>query len=394
MHNNNLLSYYETLRPQRIADDKRQPVDGVIALLGENMATAIEYYRVRNEKLPPFSIIDRESSGWFMWRSLAVRECVTLLPLENFIKTSEKLHVFARPMQTQYGSGCLLPTVESLIAKGICGGYYLDAVSCKYIPPRPPEKDYLERNFSKIERIWNALADEASRATYMATVKALVTGDMGYLPLSEYRQYHHPLVKAEAGDTVFEGGVCDGSTTLEFAAQVGLRGHVYAFEPMPDNYERSYAVCRAYSNITVEALGLWKNQSSMRISCEDSSSRILYGGEETQSAAVSCRLVSLDAYVAEKNLHCDMLKLDVEGAEPEVLQGAYVTLQRCRPKLQLSIYHSPWTQLVDIPLWVMDNLPDYRLYAGHHSAWFPETMLYGIAAEKAAGYPGCSGKEG
>ena len=98
----------------------------------------------------------------------------------------------------------------------------------------------------------------------------------------------------------------------------------------------------------------------------------------------TCSLVSLDDYATSNNLRCDMLKLDIEGAEPEALRGAIHTLQRDRPKIQISIYHAPWMQLVTIPLWGMEHLPEYNFYIGHHSAWFPETMLYGIAKEKMA----------
>ncbi|KAF5081531.1 Methyltransferase FkbM domain protein [anaerobic digester metagenome] len=377
-----LCSAYESLPLLRKITEHVFPIDTVVVLLGENIAMAIEYYRERYKVLPRFAIIDSENSGWFMWHSLAMREHISITPIEDINVPPQQFYVFARPMQTQYGSGCLRHTVEALASKGITR-YQLDNIAIKYIPIRPPEPDYFGAHIEAIHKVWCALADENSRLAYLAAVKALVTGDTGYLPLSPYRQYKHEIVRACEGDCIFEGGVCDGKTTIDFAFQVGQSGHIHAFEPMPNNYNKSRISCRQHGNITLVPLGLWDKSTEMRISREEASSRIVLQDDNTMDCE-TCSLVSLDDYATSNDLRCDMLKLDIEGAEPEALRGAIHTLQRDRPKIQISIYHAPWTQLVTIPLWAMEHLPEYNFYIGHHSAWFPETMLYGIAKEKMA----------
>ena len=72
------------------------------------------------------------------------------------------------------------------------------------------------------------------------------------------------------------------------------------------------------------------------------------------------KITTLDAYVREKNLpRVDFIKLDVEGAELDVLKGAVTTIARFKPILALSAYH----KLDDF--WTLMNFvksvrPDYE----------------------------------
>ena len=55
---------------------------------------------------------------------------------------------------------------------------------------------------------------------------------------------------------------------------------------------------------------------------------------------ILAKIVSIDSYVREKNLpRVDCIKLDVEGAELDVLRGATTTIARWKPILLLSAYH-------------------------------------------------------
>lgn len=50
--------------------------------------------------------------------------------------------------------------------------------------------------------------------------------------------------------------------------------------------------------------------------------------------------IDLDSYVAQKNLpRVDYIKLDIEGAELDMLHGAAKTITRWKPKMAISAYH-------------------------------------------------------
>jgi len=70
-----------------------------------------------------------------------------------------------------------------------------------------------------------------------------------------------------------------------------------------------------------------------------------------------------------------LIKMDIEGAEPDALRGAEATLRRNRPGLAVALYHKP-EHLWEIPLWLAGLGLGYRMYLrGHlHSGY--ELILY------------------
>ena len=62
---------------------------------------------------------------------------------------------------------------------------------------------------------------------------------------------------------------------------------------------------------------------------------------------LTAKFIDLDTSVTRKNLpRVDYIKLDIEGAELDMLHGAAKTITRCKPKMAVSAYHKPedlWT---------------------------------------------------
>ena len=42
-----------------------------------------------------------------------------------------------------------------------------------------------------------------------------------------------------------------------------------------------------------------------------------------------------------RGFHPNLIKMDIEGAEPEALRGAQTLVAENRPRLAISIYHGP-----------------------------------------------------
>ena len=72
--------------------------------------------------------------------------------------------------------------------------------------------------------------------------------------------------------------------------------------------------------------------------------------------------------------------MDVEGAEQNALKGGIKTIQKDRPQLAISIYHTP-QDFVEIPLYLHKNLKNYVFKLGHYCPNAAETVLYCIPAE-------------
>ncbi|WP_295444554.1 FkbM family methyltransferase [uncultured Thiodictyon sp.] len=71
------------------------------------------------------------------------------------------------------------------------------------------------------------------------------------------------------------------------------------------------------------------------------------------------------------------LKLHLEGGELAALRGARQTLARCRPLLAVTSYHNS-QGLWELPLWLMQTLPDYRFLMRLHSWVGTGAVIYGL----------------
>jgi hypothetical protein len=81
------------------------------------------------------------------------------------------------------------------------------------------------------------------------------------------------------------------------------------------------------------------------------------------------------------NIKIDFIKLDVEGAEAQVIDGARKMINRCRPVLAISLYHKP-NDLWELPELLFDLCPGYDFYIRQHYFNSFESVLYAIPKSK------------
>ena len=148
------------------------------------------------------------------------------------------------------------------------------------------------------------------------------------------------------GGTFIDVGAHIGYYSLKAARKVGAGGHVVAIEPNPltlqqlrSNVQRNRAfmvaiepVACSDSEAVLEFFGAdHSNTGASSLSRENAS---VWG----PPASYRVRARPLDAVVREMNLlRVDVVKIDVEGAEMKVLQGANETLSRFHPALVIEI---------------------------------------------------------
>lgn len=234
--------------------------------------------------------------------------------------------------------------------------------------------------------ITEKLVTQEDRANWQALVSATSNRDVspvfrrffesGAMDTMHYMEH----VTLPKGGVVIEGGVCIGDTTARFAHAVGPTGRVFGFDPLGDRYARDNLDKLTADDAPVEVFqaALWNEKAELVFDDDGSATKTTdgaTGGEKVQA-------VSIDGFVAERGLErVDFIKLDVEGAEPRVLEGARDTLLRHRPVLAISIYHGV-TQYYDIPRFLMGLLPDYEYHLNFYSPEGLETVLYGNPPER------------
>lgn len=139
-----------------------------------------------------------------------------------------------------------------------------------------------------------------------------------------------------AGHVFVDVGANVGFFTLLGATLVGSGGHVFAFEPSPDNcrlLRRSLAQ-NGITNVTLyeNAVAEAAQQLSLSGGGADSNARLMrpdeLQGRETHFTHVEA--VALDD-VLQDVTRLDLIKMDIEGAEPRAWEGMQNVLRKHRP---------------------------------------------------------------
>jgi len=185
--------------------------------------------------------------------------------------------------------------------------------------------------------------------------------------------------------TVIEGGSNIGAVSQQLLNHLPPEGRLYSFEPMADEIAAAYKGHRILEQLKREAAAgrymlidkaLWSETSSLYMHGSGgnfSTHHLAHTGDAADRVAT----ISIDDFCAENQIDkLDFLKLDVEAAEPYVLEGARQTIARDRPALAISIYHHG-IQFVTVPEQLMAMLENYEFEIGHHSnSPILETVLY------------------
>jgi FkbM family methyltransferase len=217
-----------------------------------------------------------------------------------------------------------------------------------------------------------ALADETSRTLFTALLDQRLNGAAERLPPPDpANAYLPPELGVPASPLRFiDCGAYTGDTVESFRRH-GLRFDAIAtFEPDPAHFPK---LCAALANerASVFPCGVWDGMTQLRFTANDAASHITEQGETT------VQTVALDQ--ALPNFAPDFIKMDIEGAEPQALDGARGLVEQYRPRLAISAYHRPrhlWELLLQLQRW---NL-GYRFHLRSHSFNGFDTVLYALPA--------------
>lgn len=146
-----------------------------------------------------------------------------------------------------------------------------------------------------------------------------------------------------------------GMTFYDIGANVGFfsviaaqlsKGVVVCFEPLAENVEhiKHNAALNHLSNIVIqsEALGCEDGDAIFNVSAVNSWGKLATVGSPAQKVQeITVPLGRLDTIIRESNLpQPGLIKIDVEGAEVDVLVGATETLMSSRPILLIELHHT------------------------------------------------------
>lgn len=236
--------------------------------------------------------------------------------------------------------------------------------------------DHYKASPTRIDKAGSLWADAESERLFFETLLYRLEFDleMASTISGAACQYSHPTVPRWNDPLcMVDGGAYNGDT-LRGLLRHGYRfDSVYAFEPDLEN------VRQLRDSIAEVLPGVKSSIWPCGLSCKTDRLKFAEGGgtsskfSETGSAQVP--VVALDDVLHGQPVN--FIKLDIEGAEADALQGAKGLIEKHRPGLAVCLYHLPH-HLWDIPLWIAELNLGYRFYYRVHEHGTFETVLYAL----------------
>lgn len=223
----------------------------------------------------------------------------------------------------------------------------------------------------------------------LAAAKLLETDPAGFklydTPMGRYwipkgSEYVLPFNLAEEKSAIYFDGahnIQPGDIVLDCGANVGVftRGalakgasKVIAIEPGPENVEclrRNFKEEILAGRVIVYPKGVWDKDDELELNVDpENSAADSFVIKRTGARTVKVPLTTIDKLTGELGLSkIDFIKMDIEGAEPNALDGAAAILKRDKPRLSISAYHAA-DHPVTIPAKVRAARGDYAVKCG------------------------------
>jgi FkbM family methyltransferase len=228
-------------------------------------------------------------------------------------------------------------------------------------------QQYYEQFLPELVRLETLLADEESRQCLVNYMRARCRQESAqyYSPMDQYRPTGLPPWPQAL--RFIDGGSFTGDTLADFS-QHGYRFEaIAAFEPDPENFQHLVSNNTAYENIINFPCALGSKTEHVRFNADGHA-----GSYISEKGAQSIQCVALDDVLPD--FRPNLIKMDIEGAEPEALMGAKNMIMRHRPHLAICLYHRP-DHLWRIPFLLDEWQLGYRFYLRQHHPVF-ELVLY------------------
>lgn len=220
------------------------------------------------------------------------------------------------------------------------------------------------------------LGDAESKNVFDRVLRYRILGEVADAgAASSLAEQYNPqdLQFATSGMRLIDGGAFTGDTIRALLEWGVALEAVLAFEPDLSNFAHLSSLLAGRIDVDSIALPMALGSTPAQITWlagSGPSARVVTSDAEGPSITVA-----LDSVAPRWSP--SHVKLDIEGAELEALQGMRGTLRSCRPHLAVSCYHTPehhW-EILD---WLAEQDLDYRFYMRNHGQQTFDTVLYCI----------------
>ena len=266
--------------------------------------------------------------------------------------------------------------------------YHRAMMSAPYRAIVKPGRDaarFFTANADRVNAVADLLADQQSKKEYLGAIKFRQTfhkKDSCFAGYAE-AQYFLDLVRFNKDEVFVDCGAYNGDTIESFFEHCKEYRQIVAFEPEAKNFEELKNKYGGNPKITLIKAGTYDKDGIVTFDPK------ITRPNRTSGRVMECRSKKDKEYFvnievrAIDNLNLEnvtYIKMDVEGAELNSLQGAKQTILRDKPKLAVSIYHSD-EDMVRIAEYIHGLNLGYKLYVRHYGK-YPycknDTVLYAL----------------
>jgi len=171
------------------------------------------------------------------------------------------------------------------------------------------------------------------------------------------------LEQAEKKKIVLDIGAHIGLYSMPLSRRIALEGKVYSFEPSSINraYLKQHLKLNNINNVEVQACLVGRENLDAVDFYEDQNQvnpmggLILMDNIKNNAVVVSKRMVTLDQFCEDMKIKPDLIKVDIEGAEIDLLWGGIEIIKSSHPTIVLSLHPNHIRQMG----LTLDSLTDY-----------------------------------
>ena len=223
-------------------------------------------------------------------------------------------------------------------------------------------REFIAENEEKFDFVYNNLADEESRKTYLDILNFKVSGKIEYLlnSFADKEEIYRDILKLNSFENIIDLGAYDGDTIREFLSFTGGQySYITALEPDEKNFKKLLRNTEELFDITCLNMGAW-----------DKKDTLILAGKAGRNSKLSAEGKSVEVIdIDSLELAPTFIKMDIEGAELKALCGAEKTIKEYCPKLYVCAYHRN-EDLFALPLKIWELSQDYKIYF-RHSKYIP-----------------------
>lgn len=240
-----------------------------------------------------------------------------------------------------------------------------------------------EETMPNIEMLMNCLCDDESKfyVENLVNFRRYLDPSM-LLPNNKiigFYEYAQEELKIKDECSILDCGAYTGDTAKVFMGRAN-NVRICAVEGMSKNFEelQAWVTTNNLNNIVPVKKFLGSNPGEVKMYYEDSgidprASSIV--GKTPKKISEIIQVVTIDELFFKNQVKFDLIKIDVEGADLDVLNGGKNLIKKFLPKLMVASYHV-LSHMWEIPKFIMDVNQGYKIYAGHHNKCVHEIELY------------------